>query len=212
MSHLFTARENQAKSIIAAIEKRNMTGHYCATKEECLSLVLSLMPESSSVAWGGSESIKECGIPSALQESGKYTVYDRSRYVTPAEQKQFYALAFQSDYFFMSTNAITLDGELVNIDGAGNRLSSLIFGPEHVIVVAGMNKVVANVEEGVRRTRNIASPPNTVRLNKNTPCAVTGKCGDCMSPDCICNQIVITRRSRDKDRIHVILVNDNLGF
>lgn len=212
MSHLFTARENQAKSIIAAIEKRNMTGHYCATKEECLSLVLSLMPESSSAAWGGSESIKECGIPSALQESGKYTVYDRSRYVTPAEQKQFYALAFQSDYFFMSTNAITLDGELVNIDGAGNRLSSLIFGPEHVIVVAGMNKVVANVEEGVRRTRNIASPPNTVRLNKNTPCAVTGKCGDCMSPDCICNQIVITRRSRDKDRIHVILVNDNLGF
>lgn len=212
MSHLFTARENQAKSIIAAIEKRNMTGHYCATKEECLSLVLSLMPESSSVAWGGSESIKECGIPSALQESGKYTVYDRSRYITPAEQKQFYALAFQSDYFFMSTNAITLDGELVNIDGAGNRLSSLIFGPEHVIVVAGMNKVVANVEEGVRRTRNIASPPNTVRLNKNTPCAVTGKCGDCMSPDCICNQIVITRRSRDKDRIHVILVNDNLGF
>ncbi|MBE6775344.1 MAG: lactate utilization protein [Ruminococcaceae bacterium] len=212
MSHLFTARENQAKSIIAALEKRNMTGHYCATKEECLALVLSLMPESSSVAWGGSESIKECGIPSALQESGKYTVYDRSRYVTPAEQKQFYALAFQSDYFFMSTNAITLDGELVNIDGAGNRLSSLIFGPEHVIVVAGMNKVVANVEEGVRRTRNIASPPNTVRLNKNTPCAVTGKCGDCMSPDCICNQIVITRRSRDKDRIHVILVNDNLGF
>ncbi len=212
MSHLFTARENQAKSIISALEKRNMTGHYCRSREECVSLVLSLMPEGSTIAWGGSESIKECGIPSALRESGKYTVYDRSRYVTPAEQKEFYALAFQSDYFFMSTNAITLDGELVNIDGAGNRLSSLIFGPEHVIVVAGMNKVVADVQEGVRRTRNIASPPNTVRLNKNTPCAVTGKCGDCMSPDCICNQIVITRRSRDKERIHVILVNDNLGF
>ncbi len=212
MSHLSAARENQAKSIISALEKRNMTGHYCKSKEDCVSLILSLLPEGSTIAWGGSESIKECGIPSALQESGKYTVYDRSRYVTPEEQKEFYALAFQSNYFFMSTNAITLDGELVNIDGAGNRLSSLIFGPDHVIVVAGMNKVVADVEEGFNRTRNIASPPNTVRLNKNTPCAVTGKCGDCMSPDCICNQIVITRRSRDKDRIHVILVNDNLGF
>lgn len=212
MSHLSAARENQAKSIISALEKRNMTGHYCESKEDCVSLILSLMPEGSTVAWGGSESIKECGIPAALQHSGKYTVYDRSRYVTPAEQKEFYALAFQSNYFFMSTNAITLDGELVNIDGAGNRVSSLIFGPDHVIVVAGMNKVVADVKEGFNRTRNIASPPNTVRLNKNTPCAVTGKCGDCMSPDCICNQIVITRRSRDKDRIHIILVNDNLGF
>ena len=212
MSHLFTARENQAKSIISALEKRNMTGHYCRSKAECLALVLSLMPEGSTVAWGGSESIKECGIPAALQESGNYTVYDRSKYITPEQQKKFYALAFQSDYFFMSTNAITLDGELVNIDGAGNRLSSLIFGPDHVIVVAGMNKVVADVQEGFNRTRNVASPPNTVRLKKNTPCAVTGKCGDCMSPDCICNQIVVTRRSRDKDRIHVILVNDNLGF
>ncbi len=212
MSHLTQARENQAKSIISALEKRNMTGHYCESKEDCLALVLSLMPEGSTAAWGGSESIKECGIPAALQESGRYTVYDRSKYTSPAQQKEFYALAFQSNYFFMSTNAITLDGELVNIDGAGNRLSSLIFGPDHVIVVAGMNKVVADVQEGFNRTRNIASPPNTVRLGKNTPCAVTGKCGDCMSPDCICNQIVITRRSREKDRIHVILVNDNLGF
>ena len=212
MSHLSKARENQAKSIIASLEKRNMNGYYCESKEDCLSLVLSLMPEGSSIAWGGSESIKECGIPSALKESGKYTVYDRSTYVTPAEQKEFFALAFQSDYFFMSTNAITLDGELVNIDGAGNRLSSLIFGPEHVIIVAGMNKVVTNVQEGLNRTRNIASPPNTVRLGKNTPCSVTGKCGDCLSPDCICSQIVVTRRSRVKERIHVILVNDNLGF
>ncbi len=212
MSHLSAARENRAKSIISALEKRNMNGYFCKDREECVSLILSLIPEKSTISWGGSETIKECGIPSALQKSGKYTVYDRSRYVTPAEQKEFYALAFQSDYFFMSTNAITLDGELINIDGAGNRVSSLIFGPEHVIVVAGMNKVVSTVEEGINRTRNIASPPNTVRLNKNTPCAVTGKCGDCMSPDCICNQLVITRRSRDKERIHVILVDDNLGF
>lgn len=212
MPNLSKARENQAKSIISALEKRNMNGYFCKTKEECAELVLSLIPESSTIAWGGSETIKQCNIPSALEKSGKYKIYDRARYISPEEQKEFYCLAFQSDYFFMSTNAITLDGELINVDGYGNRVASLIFGPEHVIVVAGMNKVVTNVEEGYNRTRNIASPPNTVRLNKNTPCAKLGKCGNCMSDDCICNQIVVTRRSRDKERIHVILVDENLGF
>lgn len=212
MPNLSKARENQAKSIIANLEKRNMNGYFCRTREECAELLLSLIPENSTISWGGSETIKQCRIPSVLDKSGKYTIYDRSRYVTPEAQKEFNILAFQSDYFFMSTNALTLDGELINVDGYGNRVASLIYGPQHVIVVAGMNKVVTSVEEGYNRTRNIASPPNTVRLNKNTPCAVTGKCGNCMSPDCICNQIVITRRSRDKDRIHVILVDDNLGF
>ena len=112
----------------------------------------------------------------------------------------------------MSTNAITLDGVLVNIDGNGNRVANLIFGPEHVIVVVGMNKVVKDVDEAYNRVRNIASPPNTVRLGKNTPCSRNGKCGDCYGEDCICNQIVITRRSRVKERIIVLLVNDNLGF
>jgi hypothetical protein len=112
----------------------------------------------------------------------------------------------------MSSNAITLNGELVNVDGFGNRVSSLIYGPEHVILVVGMNKVVPDVKQGFDRVRNIASPPNTIRLNKNTPCSKTGKCGDCMSPDCICNQIVVTRRSRNKERIIVLLVNENLGF
>jgi hypothetical protein len=112
----------------------------------------------------------------------------------------------------MSTNAITLDGELVNVDGNGNRVASLIYGPKHVIVITGMNKVVPDVLQGYDRVRNIASPPNTIRLGKNTPCANTGKCGNCLSPDCICSQIVVTRRSREKERIIVILVNENLGF
>ena len=112
----------------------------------------------------------------------------------------------------MSSNAITLDGMLMNIDGNGNRVANLIFGPEHVIVVVGMNKVVPTIEDAYDRIRNIASPPNTIRLRKNTPCSKLGKCGDCYSDDCICNQIVITRRSREKERIIVLLVNDNLGF
>ena len=112
----------------------------------------------------------------------------------------------------MSSNAITLAGELVNIDGNGNRVASLIFGPKKVFLIVGMNKVTDNTDEALKRVRNIASPPNTIRLSKSTPCATTGKCGDCYCDDCICNQIVITRRSRDKERIHVFLVGENLGF
>ena len=212
MTHLESARELQAKSLISAIKKRNMTAYYCENKEACLQKVLEILPEGCTIAWGGSESIKEAGIPDAVKESGKYTVYDRAKYLSPRQVKEFNKLAFSSDYYFMSSNAITLDGMLMNIDGNGNRVANLIFGPEHVIVVVGMNKVVPTIEDAYDRIRNIASPPNTIRLRKNTPCSKLGKCGDCYSDDCICNQIVITRRSREKERIIVLLVNDNLGF
>ena len=212
MSFTFQAREKQAQSLINALEKRNMTAYYCENIEACRQKVLELVPAGSVISWGGSMTIHECGVPQALKDRGDCEVLDRSLYTTPEQQKEFAVKTFQSDYFLMSTNAITLDGELVNIDGYGNRVASLIYGPEHVIIIAGMNKVVPDVKQGFDRVRNIASPPNTIRLSKDTPCAKTGKCGNCMSPDCICNQIVVTRRSRDKQRIIVILVNDNLGF
>lgn len=212
MSFTFQAREKQAQSLINALEKRNMTAYYCENIEACRQKVLELVPAGSVISWGGSMTIHECGVPQALKDRGDCEVLDRSLYTTPEQQKEFAVKTFQSDYFLMSTNAITLDGELINIDGYGNRVASLIYGPEHVIIIAGMNKVVPDVKQGFDRVRNIASPPNTIRLSKDTPCAKTGKCGNCMSPDCICNQIVVTRRSRDKQRIIVILVNDNLGF
>ena len=212
MSFTFQAREKQAQAIINALEKRNMTAYYCENIESCRNKVLELIPEGSVISWGGSMSIHECGVPQALKDRGDCEVLDRSLYTTPEQQKEFAVKTFQCNYYLMSTNAITLDGELVNIDGYGNRVASLIYGPDHVIVIAGMNKVVPDVQQGFDRVRNIASPPNTLRLSKDTPCAKTGKCGNCMSPDCICNQIVVTRRSRDKARIIVILVNDNLGF
>ena len=212
MSYTFQAREKQAQAIIKALEKRNMTAFYCENMESCRNKVLELIPADSVISWGGSMSIHECGVPQALKDRGDCEVLDRSLYTTPEQQKEFAVKTFQCNYYLMSTNAITLDGELVNIDGYGNRVASLIYGPDHVIVIAGMNKVVPDVKQGFDRIRNIASPPNTIRLSKDTPCAKTGKCGDCMSPDCICNQIVVTRRSRDKERIIVILVNDNLGF
>lgn len=211
MENLKRARENQAKSIIKNLEKRNMTAYYCDSKDSCREKVLEIIGDNKSVSWGGTMSMKDCGIAEALSENTTLNILDRAK--QPADKmKEFFKEVSACDYYIMGTNAITLDGELVNIDGNGNRLASLIFGPEHVIVIAGMNKVSADVPEALHRVRNIASPPNTVRLNKNTPCAVDGRCHDCYSPDCICNQVVITRRSREKERIIVLLVNDNLGF
>ena len=188
-----------------------MTAFYCETKDACRDKVLEIISNGKSVSWGGTMSMKQCGIAEALAENGTLTILDRAN--QPADKmKEFFKEVSVCDYYIMGTNAITLDGELVNIDGNGNRLASLIFGPEHVIVIAGMNKVSTDVPEALHRVRNIASPPNTVRLGKNTPCATDGRCHDCMSPDCICNQVVITRRSREKERIIVLLVNENLGF
>ena len=131
---------------------------------------------------------------------------------TPEEEKEIKARMINSDYFLMSTNAITTDGELINIDGRANRVSFLCYGPENVIVIAGMNKVVTDVESGLKRVRLTACPPNAVRLNKKTPCAVNGECGNCYGEDCICSQFVVTRRSGVKNRIKVILIGEELGY
>lgn len=203
--------ENTAKTIIANLTRRHMDGYYCATAEEAMDKILSLMPQGSSIGWGGSMTLGEIGFYDAIQGKG-YNVIDRAKATTPEEQKAINAQLLSCDYFFMSTNAITLDGELVNVDGRGSRLAYLCFGPENVIVVTGMNKVVADVDSGIKRTRNIAAPANTVRLNRKTPCATTGRCADCTSQDCICAQTVITRLSLVPGRIKVILVGQELGY
>ena len=203
--------ENTAKTIIASLEKRQMKGWYCEDSAAAVKKVLELVPKHASVTWGGTMTMEECGVMDALKEDG-YTLIDRFSAKTPEEKKALYAKAVCADYFFMSTNAITLDGELINVDGAGNRAACLCFGPDHVIVLAGMNKVVASVEEGHDRARNTAAPMNTLRLNKKTPCSVTGRCSDCQSPDCICSQIVVTRRSHVPGRIQVILIGEELGY
>ena len=205
------ANENLANTIIKNMEKRRMEAYYCHTSEEAVKKVLELIPEGSSIGWGGSVTLTETGVMDALNQ-GNYKMLDRIAGKTPEEVKKINAEIFGSDYFLMSSNAITIDGELINIDGRANRVSYLCFGPENVIIVAGMNKIVHNVEAGIARTHNVAAPPNTVRLNKNTPCAKTGKCGDCFSPDCICGQVVITRLSMVPNRIKVVLVGETLGF
>lgn len=173
--------------------------------------MLDIIEKGKSVAWGGSMTLAETGIMDAVKNAD-YEIIDREAAKTKEEQKEVFGKICGCDYFLMSSNAVTLDGELVNVDGRGNRVSFLCFGPENVIVVAGMNKVVPDVESAIKRVRNIAAPPNTVRLNKSTPCAVTGKCADCVSPDCICAQTVITRLSAIPNRIKVVLVGEEFGY
>ena len=205
------AFKETAKGIIPKLEKRGMEGFYCSTAKEAVALSLSMMPKGSAIGWGGSETIKECGLMEAISD-GSYTLIDRSLAHNPREQREIYAKIVMSDYFLMSTNAITLDGELVNIDGLGNRTSALIYGPANVIVIAGMNKIAGNIEAAYDRVKTYACPPNAKRLGRNLPCGINGRCADCYADECFCNHIVVTRRSAVKGRIKVILGGENLGY
>ena len=203
--------ENIANTIIKNLEKRQIEGYYCPDKKSALKKALELIPKGSSIGWGGSMTLLETGLLDAIKNE-QYKIIDRDTAKTSEEQRKIYGEICCSDFFLMSTNAITLDGELINIDGRGNRVAFLCYGPQNVVILAGINKVVPDIESGFKRVRNIASPPNTVRLNKKTPCAITGKCEDCYSPDCICGQFVITRRSGVPNRIKIILIGEELGY
>ncbi len=204
--------ENLADSLIDRFNKRGIEGYYCENAEEALLTAKRFLTPGCSVSWGGSQTLIDIGLLESLSSSSDYIIYDRDKAKTPEEKLQMYSKTVTADYYFMSTNAITLDGQLVNIDGSGNRVACLITGPKNVIIIAGMNKITTDVENAIERVRNMATPPNTVRLGKKTPCAETGKCANCLVDDCICNQIVVTRRSGTQGRIKVILVGEELGF
>ncbi|KAI4447054.1 hypothetical protein C823_001573 [Eubacterium plexicaudatum ASF492] len=204
--------KTQAETIIQHLEKRRMKGYYCPTCADALKTAMSLTASGSTVSFGGSMTLMETGILDALKNRTDLHLIDRSLARTPEEIKQAYRDSFHTDTYFLSTNAITMDGQLVNVDGNGNRVAALIYGPDQVIVVTGMNKVVSTVEDAVRRIKTIASPPNCIRLNRKTPCAATGMCADCLGDDCICSQTVITRRSGIAGRIKVLLVGETLGY
>ena len=203
--------ENLANTVLKGFDKRFIEGHYCESIEEAKELALSFVTEGSTVSFGGSVTLDETGVLTELRKRDDITLYDRATATTPEENKKIMHDALSCDYYFMSSNAITKNGELVNIDGNGNRVAALIYGPENVIILAGMNKIVENVEDGMSRTRNIAAPQNCIRLDKDTPCKITGFCGNCLN-DTICDQIVITRASRVPNRIKVILIGEELGF
>ncbi|MDD7208892.1 MAG: lactate utilization protein [Lachnospiraceae bacterium] len=203
----------QADSVIRQMERRHFHACYCSTKEEAFKKALSIIEKGSVVASGGSETLKEIGLLDYIKSHPEdYTYLDRSKAGSEEEKRKIHAKTILSDYFLMSTNAFTADGQLVNIDGNGNRVGALCFGPKHVIIITGMNKLVPTVEDAYKRIRQGACPPNCLRLNLETPCAKTGFCGECLSGSSICASFVTTRMSRNPDRIHVILVGETLGY
>ena len=209
MNKMITKRnELLAKKVIKGLESRNMTGYYAADREEALKIALDIIPEGSSATMGGAVSVREIGLVQVLMD-GNYEFIDRDA----MEDKRAAMLkAYDVDFFLSSVNAMTDDGVLINIDGNANRVSAIAQGPRKVLFIVGMNKVCNDVDSAMKRARNVAAPINAQRFGLSTPCSETGSCMNCKSPDTICCQFLITRYSRHKDRIHVILVNDNLGF
>ena len=197
-----------AERVIKGLQSRNMTGYYARTREEALEKALKLIPEGSSISMGGATSVHEIGLSDAVK-TDKYNFIDRD---ATEDKRAAMLAAYDADVFLSSCNAMTEDGILVNIDGNANRVSAIAQGPKKVIFIVSMNKVCIDVDSAVKRARNVAAPINAQRFGLSTPCSKTGSCMNCKSPDTICCQFLITRFSRHKDRIHVILVGEDLGF
>ena len=206
--NIFRRNELLAQTVIKGLNSRNMAGYYAESREAALKQALALIPEGSSVTMGGAMSAHEIGLVDALKQ-GPYRFIDRDA----CEDKRAAMLAaYDADVFLSSVNAMTEDGILINIDGNSNRVSAIAQGPKKVVFIVGMNKVCKDPDGAMKRARNVAAPINAQRFGLSTPCAKTGACMDCKSPDTICCQLLITRFSRHAGRIHVILVNDELGF
>ncbi len=203
--------EKRGDTVVKNLQGRGFEACYCKTGEEARKKALEWMEEGASVSWGGSMTIRDIGLTKSVSE-GNYKAIDRDKAVTDEEKRKATMEALTVDYYLTSANGISEDGQLVNVDGNGNRVAAIVFGPKYVIVVAGMNKVVKTAEDAMARARTVAAPLNQQRFLKNTPCTVTGVCGDCKSPECICNQLLTTRNCRPAGRIKVILVGEELGY
>lgn len=211
MSPIEIRNEKAAGKVIKNLARRNIEACYCPTAHEAVEKVLEMIPAGSSVTWGGSMSIRDIDIPAALANAGKYEVYDRDKAPDRAAATEIYLKAFSCDYYLSSANAITEDGVIVNIDGTGNRVAAITFGPRNVIFVIGMNKLTQNVDAALARARSLAAPVNTARFDIQTPCKLDGVCHNCLSDDCICNYIHYLRHS-PKGKHKVILVGESLGY
>ncbi|MDD5955059.1 MAG: lactate utilization protein [Firmicutes bacterium] len=203
--------EKRGQILVKNLRSRHFEAYYCANKQEALNKALELIPEGASVGWGGAMSCEQIGLMKALH-AGNYRPIDRSLAQSPEEREQMVRQMLTADVFLTGANGISLDGQMVNIDGTGNRVAAIIYGPGSVIVVAGMNKVADTLEDAMTRARTIAAPMNNQRFGNDNPCSVTGTCGNCKNETCICNQIVITRHCRPAERIKFILVGEDLGL
>lgn len=200
----------RAQVLVKNLRSRHFDAWYYDSAEEALQKALSLIPEGASVGWGGALSAEQIGLVDAVR-NGNFRALDRDACI-PEQRNSVMRQCLAADVFLTGANALSLDGEMVNIDGNGNRVAAIIYGPEKVIVIAGMNKVCDTLEEAIQRARTVAAPMNKQRFAGDTPCLYNGVCGDCKSEACICNQIVITRNCRPKGRIQFVLVGEALGF
>lgn len=204
--------EKRVERTIKNLERNNMNGYFSSNENEAISKIQELLKEGDTVAVGGSMTLFETGIIDFLR-LGKYNFLDRYREgLSNEETKEIFRKSFFADVYLTSSNAITEDGWLYNVDGRGNRVAAMIYGPDKVIVVAGINKIVKDLDGAIKRNREISAPANTVRLNKDTPCTRTGYCTDCKNDDRICNDYVLIKRQSEQGRIHVIIVNKELGY
>ena len=203
--------EKRAQILVKNLQSRHFEACYCADKETALKKALELIPEGVSVGWGGAYSAQQIGLMDAVRK-GNYIAYDRDSCTTMEDRVKMMKKCLTADVFLTGANAISLDGQMVNIDGNGNRVAAIVYGPDSIIVIAGMNKVVDTLEDAVQRARTIAAPMNQQRFPNQTPCQITGSCADCKAPDCSCNQILITRHCRPAGRIKFILVGEELGY
>lgn len=203
--------QKRGNILVKNLQSRHFEAYYCDNKEDALKKALELIPEGASVGWGGALSAEQIGLMKALH-AGKYCPIDRALAKTPEEREQIMRSGMFADVFITGANGLSLDGQMVNIDGAGNRVAPVIFGPKSIIVVAGMNKVEDNLDAAINRARTVAAPMNNQRFGNENPCSTTGTCGNCKNETCICNQIVITRHCRPVGRIKFILVGEELGF
>jgi L-lactate utilization protein LutB len=203
--------EKRGNILVKNLRSRHFEAYYCPNKEEALKKALELIPEGASVGWGGAMSAQQIGLMDALN-AGNYNAIDRDQCKTPEEKEQAAKDSLFADFFLTGANGLSLDGEMVNIDGTGNRVAAIIYGPKAVLVIAGMNKVMDTLDDAITRARTVAAPMNQQRFQLKNPCTVTGTCADCKSESCICNQIVITRHCRPVGRIKFIIVGEDLGL
>lgn len=203
--------EKRGKLLVKHLQQRHFEAYYCATKEDALVKALELIPQGSTVGWGGAMSAQQIGLMDALK-AGQYRTLDRADCKTQEERDRIATECLGADVFLTGANGLSLDGQMVNIDGLGNRVAAIIFGPKSVLVIAGMNKVEDTLEAAINRARTVAAPMNQQRFLHQNPCSVTGTCADCKSEGCICNHIVVTRHCRPVGRIKFILVGEELGL
>jgi L-lactate utilization protein LutB len=204
--------ERLGAKMMKQLQRRHFEAYYCATADEARQRVNELIPDGSSVTWGGTMTVRDMGIPEMLKGRGTLDVWDRDTVTTAEEKQEMYFRAFHADYYLSSANAISEDGVIVNIDGNGNRVAAITWGPQHVIFVVGMNKVAQDVEAALKRARSTASPINAARFDIDTPCQKDGVCHNCNSPQSICNYVHFLRNSSKPGRIIVVLVGETFGY